>query len=69
MCWTIYDKPDDYPNHFVVRQWDAQPTGIVPYGVTTFDTLEEARLSLRKRRLVSLGREPQDDPKIVETWL
>lgn len=65
--WTLYDHPQDYPNHFVVRTswgpWHERRALLA-------DTLELARLAVSMEggeyRLV---RDPLDDPKILESWL
>ncbi len=67
--WTIYEKPRDYPNNFVVRkhivrQGETFPTNT--FMVTS--TLKQARLCLPPG-LFNLGRQPEDEPQIVETWV
>lgn len=71
LLWTIYDHPDDYPEHYVVREWAASPDGVTSHGAVTFDTLEDARAAIRKRGplMMCMERDPSADPKIVETWL
>jgi hypothetical protein len=68
--WVIYEKPRDFPNHFVVRrQWAVGKNHIeVDRECHLTRTLEEAR------KLIPLGlyrfpRDPSDDPFIVESWL
>lgn len=68
MLWTIYDHPDDYPEHYVVRQYEVASGEVVAHGATLFNTLKEARASVQRGR-VSIARHLDDDPKIVETWL
>lgn len=64
--YTIYEKPLDYPDNFVVRRFEYdQPTT----DVFVFNTLEDARSPLRRHGLHCLPRDPNDDPMIVETWL
>jgi hypothetical protein len=69
--FTIYDKPSDYPNSYVVRrvvlaagqiQTDATPLMV---GVS----LEAIRAFLRSRGCVNIGRQPGDDPVILEVWV
>lgn len=67
--YTIYDHPADYPEGFVVRMFEAlagQVTEKELLGQTP--TLEAAR-ELIPPGLFNLGREPADDPVIVETWI
>jgi len=67
--YTIYCKPLDYPNNFVVRKFligsgDVITTDEIHIG----DTLEEARAFI-PYRLVKLMRDPNDNPSVVETWI
>lgn len=63
--WTVYDSPTDLPGRFVARKWLLdQPTN---------DLLEDKTLDGLRAKLppglTCLARSPQDDPKIVETWV
>lgn len=63
--WVIYDSPRDFSGEFVARKWRLdQPTD---------ETLRSATLdSLRAKLpqgLYRLDRSPQDDFRIVESWL
>lgn len=63
--WTVYDSPIDLPGRFVARKWLLdQPTR----ELLQDKTLEGLRAKL-PQGLTCLQRSPQDDPKIVETWL
>lgn len=71
VVYTIYRKPKDFPDKFVVRVFciseGPEPIPAAkPHAVV--DTLEEARLSVPPH-LVGITRSPGDDPSIVETWL
>lgn len=72
VMWTIYDRPKDYPDKFVVRAWtvyDGNPVPVPGAKVYTADTLEEARKFV-PAGLVRFAKHPtHDDPVIVETWL
>lgn len=64
--WVIYDHPTDWPDHYVARLWIGErPTGDM---VLTFD-LDLMREHLASRGFVRFDRVPEDDAKIVETWL
>lgn len=71
LLYTIYDSPKDYPGKFVITKWK------VAYGVTiadpdykfVVDDLATCREEMRRLGLYRLGREPGDDPVIVETWV
>jgi hypothetical protein len=67
--WTICDHPSDHPDGFTVRKH------IVGRGVSgptqemfVAPTLDEAR-ALLPPGLMCVGREPDDDPVIVESWM
>jgi hypothetical protein len=63
--WTIYEKPRDFPDSFVVRLFkNATPT-IVFY---IADTLERARDYIPPDKQM-LDRHPSDPASIVETWV
>lgn len=67
--WAIYDRPKDYPAHFVARRWEILPSAL--RGTEDFrfaDTLEAVRTML-PGGLAMLARQPGDDPCIVEVWL
>ena len=65
--WTIYDHPRDYPKRFIVRVF----YGLTPEPQSTaHDSLADARVSVQARGgCVNLGRQPKDDPVIVESWI
>jgi len=63
--WTVYDNPTDLPGQFVARKWLLDhPTN----EVLQDKTLEGLRRKIPPG-LTRLERSPQDDPKIVETWI
>jgi len=66
--WTIYHKPDDYPDEFVARRWEILIDITATNDMFVADTLEELR-ALLPPGLVCLHRQPLDDPRIVEVWL
>ena len=64
--WTIYDSPIDHPGRFVARLWiDDQPTVHVRFATR----INDLRKRLRSEGYVRLARDPNDDAKIVETWV
>ena len=66
--FTIFDRPTDYPRHFVVRAFTIAVGGPVPNDrVQLADSLDEAR-ALIPEGLACMTRSPEDDPVIVETW-
>jgi hypothetical protein len=68
--WTIYQHPRDFPDEFVARLY------LVPggpnFGATSTilrgATLEAVRAQLPPD-LYNMGRQPEDDACIVETWI
>lgn len=67
--FTIYERPQDYPEGYVVRRWVAHSNGFSEAREAwATDTLEHAR-QLVPDGLYKLEREPNDDPTIVETWI
>lgn len=69
--WTIYDHPLDFPDSYVARQWLVGETGLQ----ATANVVQSQDLEvLRTMMLVDLGltclpRSPEDDPKVVESWV
>jgi len=71
--FVIYDRPADYPDKFVVRPFsiidDARGRVLLQPAVAWLaDSLDEAR-TLVPAGLICFGRDPADEPHIVETWL
>lgn len=64
--WTIYDHPTDFPDCYVARRfiWDKPTAEII-----TSPTLEALQQHFILQGLVCMQRHPNDDPKIVETWM
>jgi hypothetical protein len=70
VIYTIYESPKDYPGMYVVRRYfvDARgPVADVKPLVVTKD-LEKARGALPVG-VYPLGRQPDDDPVILESWI
>jgi hypothetical protein len=69
--WTVYDHPTDYPNSFVARLHEADAQGSQPTIIAIISQdIEELRKILRLQfHLTPLTRDPNDDAKIVETWI
>ena len=66
--WTVYERPLDYPDHYVVRQWKISPHGPIPGPAQLADSLEHAR-RLVPPYTYRLDPLPGDDPCIVEVWV
>lgn len=70
--WTIYDHPSDYPNEFVARLFEIRATGATATGhVVAAPTLPLIRRVVQRLApgSVCVGRRPDDEPVVVETWL
>lgn len=68
--WVVYDRPSDYPAHYVARQHVVGIAGQQPTDrAMVSDTLDSIRLALANLGLTCITRSADDDPAIVETWL
>lgn len=70
--WTVYERPHDYPEGFVVRRWIVGPSGQLLSGDAWFgETLDAVRgfLAQHYPGMIRLARSPGDEPQIVETWI
>lgn len=71
--WTIYAKPKDFPDKFVARRWCALDGEVLATEDHFADKdLDTVRRHVRRKmngRGVNMGRQPGDDPVILETWL
>lgn len=67
--YAVFDHPSDYPSHFVVRHIVIPPgSPPMPGDCQLAESLAEAR-DFIPHGLVNIGRQPEDDPKIVEVWV
>ncbi len=67
--WTIFERPADYPQHFVVRLFRVVPGNIIATDdIRLADSLDEAR-RLVPPGLYCMPRSPGDEPPIVEVWM
>lgn len=68
--WVIYERPRDYPEHFVVRRWEvAQRGGPRPTSDAWLaPSLSAARCAVPAGRF-NMGRAQQDDAVISEVWI
>lgn len=72
ITYTIYERPSDFPEWFVVRKWNVTAGGFDPdLAQWICETLDEAR-EIIAGELVGgfcVPRSTEDDPVIVETWM
>ncbi len=68
--WTIYNRPKDYPNHYVARLTLIGPAGPshMPRLLISTD-LDAIRIQMMQLGLACINRHPDDEPHIVEVWL
>jgi hypothetical protein len=69
--WAVYDHPSDYPDRFVARLFLVGRRGTeATSSIIVAQTLEVLReILLVDMHLHRIERHPDDDEKIVETWL
>jgi hypothetical protein len=64
--WTVYDRPKDFPDKFIVRLFDGT-TGHPTAFALSFDTIEQVQDTFIRWHF--LWRQEADDPKIVGTFI
>jgi hypothetical protein len=72
IMWTVYDRPDDFPNVVVARMWRISPGRTESTeDIIVGPTLQAVRAALLRKSpgLVCMPRSSSDGPSIVETWL
>ena len=71
-CWTIYDRPTDFPDRAVGRQYILGEGKVTPTdNIIVGATVEYVRQTILSRHpgLIRFNRDPTDDKYIVETWM
>jgi hypothetical protein len=68
ILWTIYERPRDFPEGYVLRSWRTTGEWQVPGEASYFGDLEAARAAV-PAGLFRLPRQDDDDPAVLETWL
>ena len=67
--YVIYERPLDYPNDYVLRAQLAKNGEIeVEREPTCVGSLAECRAAV-PAGLTNLGRDPRDQPQILEVWV
>jgi hypothetical protein len=70
VMFTIFERPDDHPDGWVVRRFDCAPAGVRRGPLIGFAaSLEDARKLVPGHADTRLPRSDADDPKIVESWV
>lgn len=69
--WTVYSHATDQPDLFVARRHVIRESGepIPTNLIVAHRELEPVRRRLRILGLTCLGRDPDDEPQIVESWI
>lgn len=74
--WVIYRRPLDYPQGCVLRaQWPMRDGTVKADTIAWFSDYADDAQSIEVLRdilppgVTCLGRDPSDDPCIVETWI
>lgn len=66
---TVYDHPEDFPQHYVARVWD----GAVPCATQDFvlyESLDKCRLDIVAAGfMLPLPRSPEDDLCIIASYI
>jgi hypothetical protein len=70
--YVVYERPKDYPQHFVLRKWyigavEGEPLPDAEWFVLA-DTLAAIRTHI-PLGFIRLERDPNDEPQIVESWI
>lgn len=66
--YVVYDHPDDYPDHVILRHWEAvvrphtKHAALIPGPASFFTTLDDALLALPVDAIM-LPADPRDDPR------
>jgi hypothetical protein len=66
--YAIYERPSDFRDGYVVRQWLISGDEIQPGDATRHPSLEEARASLPPGAVKVSGVDPKE-PTIIEVWM
>jgi hypothetical protein len=68
--WTLYEKPADYPDAFVLREWVITGGGAVPMrGTFVASKLETLQGMMADKGLTFIPRDPRDPPHILGVYL
>jgi hypothetical protein len=67
--WTVYDRPDGYPDGFIARMFEVASGTTTPTDMVLTGELAGIGHVLAKARRIRLDRKPDDAPQVVESWL
>ncbi|WP_034256828.1 hypothetical protein [Adhaeribacter aquaticus] len=72
VLYTIYEKPSDFPEYYVCRKHIVLDDGTTsPQMKVLYKTksVENIRATLQDMGLTCVGRQENDDPVILESWI
>jgi hypothetical protein len=69
LIWTIYDHPLDFPEWFVARPHIIRPKTAAPLQLHLMAKDLNLLRAMLPDGLTRLGRQPNDDPAILEVWV
>lgn len=70
LVWTLFNRPRDFPLHCVLRFWKVYPGVMEPHPIAClYDFNIQAIDDLEKMGLICIGRELEDDPNIIGSWV
>lgn len=70
IIWAIFERPADFPEHFVLRAQFATRNGVENWpDIWTADTLAKVRDMLPPVGLTCMPRRYGDPPHLIEVWL
>jgi hypothetical protein len=67
--FTITDHPADFPDYYVARLHLALPTPTAHPFAFLDPELEPLQIIVEALGLTNIGRQPEDDPAIIEVWI
>lgn len=68
--WTLFDHPTDMPDSYVARKFQVDSSGGYPTDdFIALESLHLLRILMKRRGLTCITRSPDDDSKIIESWI
>lgn len=68
--YVLYDHPDDFPDHYIVREWNIEEGRIAPKGIFARNKSLVFLMELMLHEgMIFMNRSEEDDPKILGVWI
>lgn len=69
--FTIYENPRDSQFRYITREWTTNGHGTLLAGPKVYegDDLDAARRAVPLQHDACFGRQAEDDPAVLETWM